>query len=93
MLHLSETSECQCHTYHQLQDTDMDIAGLPAGISFGDVQRHCPSALMDGSVCRPESAFQGGASSCSPCCTRHHRKGGLQLQSPVSLPGQQLPLY
>lgn len=59
MLHLSETSECQCHTYHQLQDTDMDIAGLPAGISFDAVQRRCPSALLDGSVCRPESAFQG----------------------------------
>lgn len=37
----------------------MDIAGPPAGFSFDDAQKHCPSALRDGSVCRPESTFRG----------------------------------
>lgn len=60
MLHWSETSEDQCHTCHQLQDTEMDVAGLPTGISFDAAQRHCPSALTDSSVCRPESTFRRG---------------------------------
>lgn len=37
----------------------MDIPGPPAGISFDDVQRYCPSVQMDGSLCRPESTFLG----------------------------------